>query len=369
MKIGFEVGPLAPDERDLVPVLQGVLGTLFSSHPEQEAVLFCTPAHGELFPHLPPVVERVVLPDEQFVPLLARQLARRRLPVLFRCRPREARLPVPLSRQVVLLADLRHEFLPEFFPAGERAGRQALCAGVLNGAGALAALTEHGRQAVRARSRTRDVFVMGPALDAGRPAVSAADLTADERGRLPAGDFFLYPADLLPHKNHRRLLQAFERFSGRAPGGVALVLTGDPAGWDELARGVAGLPVRHLGRVRREFGEVLCRRARALVFFSRYEAFARPLLEAFAAGTPVACGNAGSVGEVAGEAALTCDPTDVEAISRALSRVAHDEGLRGWLVARGRERLARSNWHDGARNLLEACRRRYGRRPFGPLAA
>jgi glycosyltransferase involved in cell wall biosynthesis/GT2 family glycosyltransferase len=357
MRIGLEVGPFAPEEDSVVRVLRGALGSLFASHPEQEAVLFCTPSNAALFPALPPTVERVVLPDGQFFPLLRRQLSCRRLPVLFRSCPCETPLNMPLSRQVVLVPDLRHEFLWELFSHQELVRKRKLFDKVLKGAGALAAFTEHSRQALRGLSRVRDVFVMSPALSADRSAWSVAELTEDERRRLPRGEFFLCPASLRPHKNHRRLLQAFERFSRQTSGRVELILTGDPAGWPELAQNFDRLPVRHFGYVRRELLEVLYRRARALVFFSLYEEFGLPLLEAFEAGTPVVCSNTSSLGEVAGDAALTCDPADVEGMSRALLRIAHDEGLRGRLVARGRVRLARYNWHDSARNLLEACRR------------
>jgi glycosyltransferase involved in cell wall biosynthesis len=357
MKIGIDFGPLAPDEGDLLPVLQGVLGALFAGHPEQEAVLFCTPAHAELFPSLPPAVEPVVLPDGQFFPHLSDQVARRRLPVLFRGSPRAAPVRLTRSRQVVLVHDVRHEFFWEFFPTDELVRRRATVTRVLRRAAALGALSEHGRQAVLGLARTRDVFVMRPALPAGRPPASAADLTDDERRRLPESDFFLYPASLEPHRNHRRLLRAFERFSRRTAGRVALVLAGDPAGWDDLARGLAGLPVHHLGAARREFLDVLYRRARALAYFPLYEGTGLPLLEAFRAGTPVACSADGSLGEVAGDAALTCDPTDAEAMCQVLLRFANDEALRARLAAHGRERLAHYDWHDGARELLAACRR------------
>ena len=42
-----------------------------------------------------------------------------------------------------------------------------------------------------------------------------------------------------------------------------------------------------------------------------------PLLEAFDAGAPVLCGNTTALPEVGGDAVLSCDPTDVEAIERS----------------------------------------------------
>src|SRR5262249_54883050 len=77
----------------------------------------------------------------------------------------------------------------------------------------------------------------------------------------------------------------------------------------------------------------------------------------FHAGTPVVCSNATSLPEVGGDAVLTCDPMDTQAMSELLLRVAHDEALRADLTTRGKARLARYAWHDSARNLLEACGR------------
>jgi glycosyltransferase involved in cell wall biosynthesis len=101
--------------------------------------------------------------------------------------------------------------------------------------------------------------------------------------------YFLFPANLWKHKNHRRALEAFALFRERKSRNTMLVLTGHGAGWPELVHAFPGLPVRHLGYVRPEFLRVLYERATALVFFSLYEGFGMPLLEAFDAATLPAC--------------------------------------------------------------------------------
>ncbi len=83
-----------------------------------------------------------------------------------------------------------------------------------------------------------------------------------------------------------------------------------------------------------------------------------------ARGVPVACSNASSLPEVAGEAALLFDPHDEPAIAAALERLLSDgeqdraevERLR----ARGLERAREFSWARTARLTLESYRRVLG---------
>ena len=64
------------------------------------------------------------------------------------------------------------------------------------------------------------------------------------------------------------------------------------------------------------------------------------MLESMALGTPVVAGNAGSLPEVCGDAAVLVDPLDVDALADGLERVLVDEQLRRLLVSRGAARVA-----------------------------
>src|SRR5690606_31364833 len=52
--------------------------------------------------------------------------------------------------------------------------------------------------------------------------------------------------------------------------------------------------------------------ARLFTFPSLYEGFGLPVLEAMASGVPVVCSDSSSLPEVAGKAALMCDPNNVD---------------------------------------------------------
>ena len=131
------------------------------------------------------------------------------------------------------------------------------------------------------------------------------------------------------------------------------------------ATGVEG-DVRFLGWLSCEELEGLWQAADAFVYPSLYEGFGLPVLEAMARGVPVACSNASSLPEVAGDAALMFDPHDEGAIAASLERLLSDpveaERLRGC----GRERAERFTWERTAHATLESYARAMG--PDGGVA-
>lgn len=82
----------------------------------------------------------------------------------------------------------------------------------------------------------------------------------------------------------------------------------------------------------------LVRGARAMLFPSIYEGFGLPIVEAMLLGTPVMTSNVSSLPEVAGDAALTVDPYNVEAMANAIRVLDADDDLRRDLVTRGLRR-------------------------------
>ena len=86
---------------------------------------------------------------------------------------------------------------------------------------------------------------------------------------------------------------------------------------------------------------------------SRVEGFGIVPLEAMALRVPVVTSDATALPEIVGDAALRCDPDDVDAWVDALRRLLADEALRADLVAAGTRRAAEWTWDDAARELRE----------------
>jgi glycosyltransferase involved in cell wall biosynthesis len=88
-----------------------------------------------------------------------------------------------------------------------------------------------------------------------------------------------------------------------------------------------------------------------------------------ASGLPVLTSNSSSLGEIAGDAAETIDPTDTDAITDAMRRLATNAELRRARSARGLERSKSFSWTQTARDMLGVYQRLAGVTMPAPAAA
>jgi len=360
MKIGIELRHVTlGSSGGVAQLLQNVLGDLFRLYPEDEFYVFCTIYNRSLLYTALPNVYFYSLPTKSFFPDLETYLNEKKIEILFRSFPILDSLNFPMSRQIFLIPDLQHEAYPQFFQSDILEGRRSAFNRVMQRAGAIGTLTQYTRKTIldHPENQCQDIFLLQPALVRESKVKESITLLPEEEAILPQGSYFYYPANLWPHKNHRRVMEAFHRFLNQTHTEIELVLSGHPEGWEGLKSEFPNLPVRHLGFVRPEVVPYLFEHATALVFFSLYEGFGMPLLEAFAAGIPVICSNTTSLPEVGGEAVLSCDPTDIEEMSNLMIQISQDEELRAELVRRGKERLVLFSWEKSARNLRDALHR------------
>jgi glycosyltransferase involved in cell wall biosynthesis len=103
--------------------------------------------------------------------------------------------------------------------------------------------------------------------------------------------------------------------------------------------------------------EGLWRLTAGLVYPSLYEGFGLPVLEAMARGVAVACSDAASLPEVAGDAALLFDPRDRRAIADAIAALLAGGPAIDALREAGRRRAAMFTWERTASLTLASYSR------------
>ena len=146
---------------------------------------------------------------------------------------------------------------------------------------------------------------------------------AEWRG--PVRPYLLCVSTLHPHKNIERLIRVFARFLESHPG-FELVLAGmrgfRTAAIEKLVTQF-GLErsVRITGWIPRQDLYDLYRYAAAFVYPSTFEGFGLPVLEAMAAGVPLACSDIEPMRSIVQDTAVLFDPLDDDAMLRALHRV------------------------------------------------
>jgi glycosyltransferase involved in cell wall biosynthesis len=96
--------------------------------------------------------------------------------------------------------------------------------------------------------------------------------------------------------------------------------------------------------------------ADCFVYPSLYETFGLAQIEAMGCGCPVIASTAGSIPEVAGNAAILVEPRDDAALADAIHRVVTDRALREDLVRRGFARAAQFSWDKTAMETLQVMR-------------
>lgn len=161
------------------------------------------------------------------------------------------------------------------------------------------------------------------------------------------GPFFLTVGGQEERKNLATLYAAMDRLYAA---GIHVPLVQCGPGMSAQTRALHGRApwLSHVGYVSDAELVTLYRRATALVYPSSYEGFGLPVLEAMHAGGAVICADASSLPEVAGDAALTFPPADVDALVRCMRRLIDEPSWRDTLIARGRARAMHFSWARAA---------------------
>ncbi|CAK0770577.1 mannosyl-N-acetyl-alpha-D-glucosaminyl-diphospho-ditrans,octacis-undecaprenol 3-alpha-mannosyltransferase / alpha-1,3-rhamnosyltransferase [Gammaproteobacteria bacterium] len=339
------------------------LATMDRANIERQQVVSAVVAQGvrprlqrlarELLPYLPPPLRHLVSRGGYALNAAlkrggSRGLLRDRGVDLLLCPFTAPTYHEPGIPTVCILYDLQYQAYPMFFAPEDLANREQTFWDACRRATLIVAISDY----------TRDMAIRYGRLDPGRirtiplrmaqrlvtqgQALDPRDILA--RLGLTSGQYLLYPANFWKHKNHEMLLTAFgmARHAGLPPD-IRLVCTGTPgARQDYLVQAVHRMDlegcVRFPGYLSDPAFAVLLANSCGLVFPSLYEGFGLPIIEAMAAGVPVACSNLTALQEVAGKAAILFDPRVPTQIVNALFTLVGDDPLRTRLIQAGRQR-------------------------------
>jgi len=179
-------------------------------------------------------------------------------------------------------------------------------------------------------------------------------------GLSPHQPYAICVAAMSPSKNIPTLIHAFARARSCLSVPLSLVWVANPGyGWKtvhaDVQRALRADSVEEFvhiykGLSSRELA-ALIKMAQFLVLPSLYEGFGLPVVEAMALGVPTAVSNAGSLPEVVQDAALTFDPTNVDAIASTIMRLGSSDELRSDFARRGLRRASQLTWRQTATSV------------------
>lgn len=171
--------------------------------------------------------------------------------------------------------------------------------------------------------------------------------------------YIIYVGAIHQRKNIKRMLLAYDQFRKVSGQVHRFVLVGNKKWWTaEMQSTLDGLQFKEdvifTGRVSDEDLEFLIGAATANLYVSTFEGFGIPIIEAFQAGVPVITSDVTSMPEIANDAALLVNPTDVNEISDALEKLISSKELQDQLINKGHQRAKEFTWERTADLLWES---------------
>jgi glycosyltransferase involved in cell wall biosynthesis len=164
--------------------------------------------------------------------------------------------------------------------------------------------------------------------------------------------FFIYVGSLNPRKNIENTLRAFDQYKTNTNNNHQFIIVGEKL-WstksiEDCYNGlIHKKDITFTGRLFNEELGRLMASAEALLYISYFEGFGIPVIESMQCETPVITSNRTSLPEVAGDAAILCDPDDYNAIAQQMELLG-DKCIRANYIEKGIVQASKFNWNTTA---------------------
>lgn len=165
--------------------------------------------------------------------------------------------------------------------------------------------------------------------------------------------FILFVGTLEKRKNIPNLIRAFHKLKKRGIEHKLIIIGGKGWKYDDIFNTVNELNLKKdvlfMGYVPNEDLVKFYNAADLFVYPSLYEGFGLPPLEAMACGCPVITSNTSSLPEVVGDAGITIDPHNCNALADAMYEILTKDSLRLKLSDKSLKRAKMFSWEKTAR--------------------
>ena len=260
--------------------------------------------------------------------------------------------------QVGVIHDINFEHNPEDIPKAARKYLRKYFPRFAKKAAHILTVSEYSKQDICSTysiPEEKVTTVWNSASDAFRPITSEEKLHLEEK-YADGSPYLLFVGALHPRKNVKRLIEAFTKMKNADPSNpYKLIIVGEELfsqlnGTTEASDKLKN-EIRYTGHLKLEELALLMGGTTVFTFVPYFEGFGIPLVEAMRCGTPILSGNMTSLPEVAGDAALYCDPLNVDDISDKLIEICGNSELRDALRSRGIERSKLFSWDIAAEKV------------------
>jgi glycosyltransferase involved in cell wall biosynthesis len=255
----------------------------------------------------------------------------------------------PQIPTVCIIYDLQYMYYPQFFSAEDKARRHQFLTEICQKSTRLICISDYTKQTLinnfpdTVHKAERIYISLHKRF---LPVTAERKQKVLQKFQLASEEYLIYPANFWRHKNHETLFSAFSKYKKQCTAqSLKLICPGvlnEHASYlkeilknEQLIDDII-LP----GYITHEELSILMQSCFAMIYPSLYEGFGIPIAEAMVNDKPVICSRTTSLPEVAGEAALYCDPNNPEEMANLILQLQTDNALQKELILKGSKHIS-----------------------------